>query len=245
MILRLALRRGDLVELLAGVFVPCRTDAQHFLDMYQFLIESHLKHCDTKILFVLLSKFDLLTWLEAFQPKLNEINRLLLLVLQGLESWSQPDSSLLQDQFRRQLVHIFMYNFPQHYSEVQQLVLDRISDQKLMPVVLLDLLNALLATSNCAGSLELNINEVDLYDRAQEFARRQKLFTLKAATDTMLLFARHFQKERLHHGLHGLYPKHKDYCNPLVFWFTCFGRVLLESAIVSYQELLADQSNNT
>ncbi|XP_064550516.1 ectopic P granules protein 5 homolog [Drosophila montana] len=238
-VLRLALQRGDLVELLAGVFVPCRTDAEHFLDMYQFLIDSHLKRCDTKILFVLLSKFDLLSWLEAYQPKLSEINRLLLLVLQGLESWSQPHSSLLQDQFRRQLVHIFMYDFPQHYGEVMQLVLDRISDQKLMPVVLLDLLNALLSPASSA--LTLDCTEVQLHEMAFDFARRQKLFTLKASTETMLLFARHFQKERLHHGLHGLYPKHKDYCQPLVMWFTCFGHVLMAAAICSYQELLADQ----
>ncbi|XP_034484557.1 ectopic P granules protein 5 homolog [Drosophila innubila] len=239
-VLRLALRRGDLMKLLAKVFVPCRTDVKHFLDMYQFLIDSHLKRCDTKILFVLLSKFDLLTWLESNQPKLSEINRLLSLVLQGLESWSQPDSSLLQDQFRRQLVHIFTYDFPQHYGEVMQLVLDRISDQKLMPVVLLDLLNALLSTANSA-SLTLNSSEVQLHEVAVDFSRRQKLFTLKAATDTLLLFARHFQKERLHHGLHGLYPKHKEYCQPLVMWFTCFGHVLIATAICSYQELLADQ----
>ncbi|XP_034112376.2 ectopic P granules protein 5 homolog [Drosophila albomicans] len=239
-VLKLALQRGDLVELLSGVFVPCRTDAQHFLEMYNFLIESHLKRCDTKILFVLLSKFDLLSWLEAYQPKLSEINRLLMLVLQGLESWSQPDSSLLQDQFRRQLVHIFTYDFPQHYGEVMQLVLDRISDQKLMPVVLLDLLNALLSSAN-SPTLALQSSETLLHELAVDFARRQKLFTLKAATDTLLLFARHFQKERLHHGLHGLYPKHKEYCQPLVMWFTCFAHVLLASAICSYQELLADQ----
>ncbi|EDW83213.2 uncharacterized protein Dwil_GK22441 [Drosophila willistoni] len=239
-VLRLALKRPDLVELLAGVFVPCRTDAEYFLPMYQFLIDSHLKRCDTKILFVLLSKFDLLSWMEAYQPKLSDINRLLLLVLQGLESWSQPDSSLLQDQFRRQLVHIFGYDFPQHYGEVLQLVLDRISDQKLMPLVLVDLLNALFERAN-GGMLTLDCTEARLHEISLDFARRQKLFTLKASTDTLLLLARHFQKERLHHGLHGLYPKHKEYCPALVMWFTCFGQVLLSAAICSYQELLADQ----
>lgn len=240
-ILRLALKRPDLLELLAGVFVPSRTDVDHFLSMYEFLIDSHLKHCDTQTLFVLFSKFDLLGWMEAYQPKLSEINRLLLLVLQGLEAWSQPDSSLLQDLFRRHLVHIFGYDFPQHYGEVMQLVLDRTSDQKLMPVVLLDLLNALFVRSNCA-ELSLQQSEVRVHELALDFARRQKLFTLKAATDTLLLLSRHFQKERLHHGLHGLYPKHKDYCQALVLWFTSFGHTLLASAICSYQELLADQS---
>lgn len=228
------------MELLAGVFVPCRTGPEHFLEMYELLIDAHLKRCDTKILFVLLSKFDLLSWLGTYQPKLSEINRLLLLVLEGLESWSQPHSSLLQDQFRRQLVHIFTYDFPQHYGEVMQLVLDRISDQRLMPMVLLDLLNALLSPASSA--LTLDSQEVQLQEVASDFARRQKLFTLKAATETLLLFARHFQKERLHHGLYGLYPKHKEYCKPLLMWFTCFGQLVLATAICSYQELLADQS---
>ncbi|XP_016985100.2 ectopic P granules protein 5 homolog [Drosophila rhopaloa] len=239
-VLRLALKRPDLLELLAGVFVPSSTDVEHFLPMYEFLIDSHLKRCDTQTLFVLFSKFDLLGWMEAYQPKLSEINRLLMLVLQGLEAWSQPHSSLLQDQFRRHLVHIFGYDFPQHYGEVMQLVLDRTSDQKLMPVVLLDLLNALFVRSNCP-EFSFEQSEVRVHELALDFARRQKLFTLKAATDTLLLLSRHFQKERLHHGLHGLYPKHKDYCQPLVLWFTCFGHTLLAMAICSYQELLADQ----
>ncbi|XP_034665712.1 ectopic P granules protein 5 homolog [Drosophila subobscura] len=239
-VLKLALKRPDLLELLAAVFVPSRTDVEHFLPMYEFLIDSHLKRCDTKTLFVLFSKFDLLSWLEAYQPKLSEINGLLLLVLQGLEAWSQPDSRLLQDQFRRHLVHIFCYDFPQHYGEVMQLVLDRISDQKLMPLVLVDLLNALFATCNCQ-ELAMDQYEPQVHELSLDFARRQKLFTLKAATDTLLLFSRHFQKERLHHGLHGLYPKHKDYCKALILWFTCFGHMLLASAICSYQELLADQ----
>lgn len=163
------------------------------------------------------------------------------MVLQGLESWSQPSSSLLQDQFRRHLVHIFDCDFPEHYGEVMQGVLDRISEQKLMPIVLLDLLNSLLIKFNCE-QLNLNVKQEKLEEISMDFARRQNLFNLKATTDTVFLFARHFQKERLSHGLHGLYPKHKDYCKPLSMWFSCFGHCLLVTAICTYQELLADQS---
>ncbi|XP_017477815.1 PREDICTED: ectopic P granules protein 5 homolog isoform X2 [Rhagoletis zephyria] len=239
-ILELALRRADLIKELAAAFVPYRTPPQSFLKMYKFLVESYLKRCDTKILFVLLSKFDLVTWLENFQPKLNDINELLKLVLQGLECWSQPDSSLLQDQFRRHLVHVFDHDFPQHYGEVLQMVLDRISEQKLMPIVLLDLLNSLLARFKCK-TLSINTKTEEVVEVAIDFARRQNLFNLKGATDTVLLFARHFQKERLHHGLHGLYPKHKDYCNPLAMWFSCMGHVVVVTAICTFQDLLADQ----
>ncbi|XP_011192881.2 ectopic P granules protein 5 homolog isoform X1 [Zeugodacus cucurbitae] len=239
-ILELALKRSDLIKQLAAAFVPYRTPPQNFLKMYQFLVESYLKRCDTKILFVLLSKFDLVTWLENFQPKLSDINQLLQLVLQGLECWSQPDSGLLQDQFRRHLIHVFDYDFPQHYGEVLQMVLDRISEQKLMPVVLLDLLNSLLVRLKCKTlSMDAKIDEV--VEISIDFARRQNLFNLKGATDTVLLFARHFQKERLHHGLHGLYPKHKDYCNPLAMWFSCMGHVVVATAICTFQDMLADQ----
>lgn len=163
------------------------------------------------------------------------------MVLQGLECWSQPDSCLLQDQFRRHLIHVFNYDFPQHYGEVLQVVLDRISEQKLMPVVLLDLLNSLLERFKCKTiSSDAKIDEV--VEISIDFARRQNLFNLKGATDTVLLFARHFQKERLHHGLHGLYPKHKDYCNPLAIWFSCMGHVVVVTAIYTFQDMLADQS---
>ncbi|XP_073818455.1 ectopic P-granules autophagy protein 5 isoform X2 [Musca autumnalis] len=239
-ILELALKRPNLLKSLAGVFVPCQTRPPYFLKMYKFLIDSHLKLCDTKILFVLFSKFDLILWLENFNPKLYDINQLLQLVLQGLESWSQPSSSLLQDQFRRHLVHIFDCDFPEHYGEVMQMVLDRISENKLMPIVLLDLLNSLLVKFNCE-QMQLETPQHRIQEISMDFARRQTLFNLKAATDTVMLFARHFQKERFNHGLHGLYPKHKDYCLPLAMWFSCMGHCVVVSAICTYQELLADQ----
>ncbi|XP_067619599.1 ectopic P granules protein 5 homolog isoform X2 [Eurosta solidaginis] len=239
-ILKLALKRADLIEQLAAAFVPYRTGPDNFLKMYKFLVESYLKCSDKKILFVLLSKFDLVTWLNSFQPKLNDIHKLLELVLQGLESWSQPDSSMLQDQFCRHLVHVFNYDFPQHYGEVLQMVLARISEQKLMPIVMIDLLNSLLARFNCKSmSLETKIDEIT--EISIEFARRQNLFNLKGATDTVLLLVRHFQKERLSHGLHGLYPKHKDYCQPLAAWFSIMGHVVVIAAICTFQDLLADQ----
>lgn len=55
-ILELALKRPNLLKPLSGVFVPCQTRPAYFLKMYKFLIDSHLKLCDTKTLFVLFSK---------------------------------------------------------------------------------------------------------------------------------------------------------------------------------------------
>uniref|UniRef100_A0A1A9W6G3 Ectopic P granules protein 5 homolog n=1 Tax=Glossina brevipalpis TaxID=37001 RepID=A0A1A9W6G3_9MUSC len=239
-ILDLCLKRTDLLKQLSAAFEPCRTAPDFFINMYKFLIDSHLRQCDTNTLFVLFSKFDLVSWFENYRPKLFDISHLLQLILKGLESWSQPGSNVLQDQFRRHLVHIFNYDFPEHYGEVMQLVLDHISEQKLLPEILLDLLNSLLFNCNCE-QLQLTCNSIKVQDISAQFARQQNLFNLKAATDTILLFARHFEKERLHHGLHGLYPKHQNYCSALAMWFSCFGHSVVVKAICTYQELLADQ----
>lgn len=239
-ILELALKRPDLIKIISNLFAPYRTGPKYFIPMYKFLIDSHLRRCDKKILFVLLSKFDFPGWLQTYQPKLYDINQLLKLVLFGLESWNQSDDEILQDQFRRHLLYIFDHEFPEHYGEVVQLVLDRVSEQKLMPVVLLDLLNSLLKQFDC-DQLTLDSSEEKIECVSAEFARRQNLFNLKGATDTVKLFATHFQKERLHNGLHGLYPKHKEYCKPLAMWFSCFGHVVVSSSIVEYPVLLADQ----
>ncbi|XP_055848760.1 ectopic P granules protein 5 homolog isoform X2 [Episyrphus balteatus] len=239
-ILELALKRPDLLKIISNLFVPYRTGPKYFIPMYKFLIDSHLKRCDKKILFVLLSKFDFPSWLESYHPKLSDINQLLKLVLFGLESWNQSDAEILQDQFRRHLLYIFDHEFPEHYGEVVQLVLDGISEQKLMPVVLLDLLNSLLKQFNC-DQLSLDSSDEKVKSISAEFSRRQNLFNLKGATDTVKLFATHFQKERLHNGLHGLYPKHKEYCKPLAMWFSCFSHVVVSTAIVGYPGLLADQ----
>ena len=55
-ILQLTFKRPDLLKVLSATFVPYRTAPESFLKMYKFIIDSHLKRCDTKILFVLLSK---------------------------------------------------------------------------------------------------------------------------------------------------------------------------------------------
>ncbi|XP_055908978.1 ectopic P granules protein 5 homolog isoform X2 [Eupeodes corollae] len=239
-ILELALQRPDLLKIISNLFEPYRTGPLHFIGMYKFLIDAYLKDCDKKVLFVLLSKFDLPSWLETFRPKLADINRLLKLVLSGLKSWNKSKAEILQDQFRRHLVLIFDHEFPEHYGEVIQLVLDGISEQELMPVVLLDLLNSLLQQCNC-DQLALDSSNETIKSVCAEFSRRQNLFSLKGATDTVKLFATHFEKERWHSGIDGLYPKHREYCKPLAMWFSCLSHVVVTTAIVGYPGLLADQ----
>lgn len=137
---------------------------------------------------------------------------------------------------RRHLVHIFQYDFPEHYGEVLQTVLAGCSDQRLLPTVLAELLHSIYQMANCPlqtdalhqvlpspaddrvcasdGQQQLK-QQQQLNECVTNFAATQQLFGFKAVQDTLGLLAQHYRNERLQHGLHGLYPKHRDLCGVL------------------------------
>lgn len=118
-LLKTALKRPDLLKPISDLFVPAATVPEVFLELYKFIVDSHLKNCDPKVLFVLLSKvsarasttpsieipfetlfcflqFDVSGWLTQQKPKLADINALALLIVQGLECWIKSESALIQ-----------------------------------------------------------------------------------------------------------------------------------------------------
>lgn len=174
-----------------------------------------------------------------FKPKLADINQLVQLIVQGLECWNKSEAALIQGVLRRHLIHIFVFEFPEHYGEVLSIVLRGCSENKLMPSILLELLNTIykLAQSPEIDAVPDNakIKEDILY-----FSANQKLFSYSELYDTIALFARHFQNERLQHGLNGLYPIHKDYCKWLSIMFETFGHALIVSAVHTNPGALSD-----
>lgn len=55
-LLKTAVNRSDLINMFSDLIVPSLTEPQYFLEMYKFIVDSYMRKCDTKILFVLLSK---------------------------------------------------------------------------------------------------------------------------------------------------------------------------------------------
>lgn len=55
-LLKTAINRSDLINMFSDLIVPSSTEPQYFLEMYKFIVDSYMRKCDTKILFVLLSK---------------------------------------------------------------------------------------------------------------------------------------------------------------------------------------------
>lgn len=139
---------------------------------------------------------------------------------------------------RRNLVHIFEYDFPEHYGEVLQIILAGCSDQRLMPTVLHDVLVSIYQMAQCAEPLLFDDEAI------VAFATAQQIFPFNVVVDTLSMFARHFQSERLQHGLHGLYPKHKDYCGTLAILLKSYGYSIVVTAVYAYPGLLAEKRIN-
>lgn len=242
-LLKLALKRPNLVNLIAELFTPSVSSPQFFLEMYKSLVDSYAKRCDPQLLFVLFSKFDIPRWLQLNKPKLIDISNLSQLVLRGLELWNLQNSELLQDLLRCHLVSLFLYQFPEHYGEILQSVLTGFSTQRLKPNVLLDLLNALYQRAGCA-KLDPDMSVGRMKDELRNFGSKQNILLYNDVHSTSLMLAHHFYNERLQYGLHGLYPKFSEYCDVICFLMGSIGHSAVASAIQAYPGIMADQLVN-
>jgi ectopic P granules protein 5 len=182
-LLKMALQRPNLVNLIADLFTPSVSTPPHFLEMYKCLVDSYAKRCEPQLLFVLFSKFDISTWLSTHKPKLIEVSNLIQLIVKGLELWNFKNSDLLQDLLRCHLASLFMYRFPEHYGEVFQSVLTGFSQQRLKSVILLDLINVLYQNAKC-GKMTTEMSIGRMKDEMRNFASKQ---TFLQVSSQMLL----------------------------------------------------------
>ena len=242
-LLKLALQRPNLVNLIAELFTPSVSASPYFLEMYSSLVDSYAKRCDPQLLFVLFSKFDIPRWLQLHKPKLIDISRLVQLVLRGLELWNLQNSDLLQDLLRCHLVSLFLHQFPEHYGEILQCVLNGFSQQRLKPNVLMDLLNAFYQRIGCS-KLDPEMSIGRMKDEFRNFASKQNLLMYNDVHSTSMMLAHHFYNERLQYGLHGIYPKFSEYCDVLCFLMGSIGHSAVASAIQAYPGIMADQLVN-
>lgn len=58
--------------------------------------------------------------------------------------------------------------------------------------------------------------------------------------ETASLMASHFTKERLQYGLYGLYPKYRNYVEPLTAFLSILGHALVVGALQKEKGSLSD-----
>ncbi|XP_019722467.1 ectopic P granules protein 5 homolog [Hippocampus comes] len=133
-VLKTILEQRRLCPLISPFFTPNAAPAK-LVFLYQDVVTSlHFDSAD--VIFMLLTKFDLSTWLNEAHPVFSERTRLLELVHGGLcVCGRDPDPELLTPfhLFTKHWTSLLCHHFPDHYSDCLRLLMTSSSNQLLSP----------------------------------------------------------------------------------------------------------------
>lgn len=238
-LLNTIIERPNLGGLLGPHFTPVAGGASTFLQMYQTVVDLSTGS-NADLCFVLLSKFDVGSWLNYRRPRLSERSMFIDLVCKALCNIGlnpDDDKLILHELFRNHLRLVLLHEFPEHYGEVLSAVLRGSEGQNLSLDVWRDLLGALSGRSKTAAP----IHPTKVREEIRRYATEQRLLSRQEIHDTAVLLSKHFMKERLQYGLYGLYPKYRVYNEPLVMFLGMIGHALVVLTLQFDRGSLADQ----
>ncbi|XP_076238292.1 ectopic P-granules autophagy protein 5 [Calliopsis andreniformis] len=233
------MQRPNLGGLLGPYFTPVAGGASTFLQMYQTVVDlstgSSIDLC-----FVLLSKFDIGSWLNYRRPKLSERSKFIDLVSKALCNIGlnpEEEKLVLHELFRNHLRLVLLHDFPEHYGEVLSAILKCSESQNLSLDVWRDLLGTLSGKPKNTFLIQFSKIREDI----RHYATEQRLLSLQEIYDTAVLLSRHFMQERLQYGLYGLYPKYRVYNEPLTIFLGMIGHTLVVLTLQTDRGSLGDQ----
>ncbi|MBN3301121.1 EPG5 protein, partial [Amia calva] len=132
--LKTILENRRLCNLLSPFFTPNACPAE-LLSLYEEVVNA--LHTDSgDVVFMLLTKFDLLQWLSSSQPPFSERSRLMTLVHQALAACGlEPEQEVLMpfNLFCKHWTQLLCYQFPDHYSDFLRLLMQSSAEQLLSP----------------------------------------------------------------------------------------------------------------
>ncbi|XP_065180376.1 ectopic P granules protein 5 homolog [Sycon ciliatum] len=135
----------SLIPILSSLFYPNRSPVS-FGPLYTAIANSLAAQCSSDV-FSLLSKFDVHAWLAERRPMMSDRSRLITSVgvaLQACGLEAVDELAVLGDLLRRHLQHLFLYRFPEHYSDVLHVLLNGSASGKMS-------LNAWYMVLGCVG----------------------------------------------------------------------------------------------
>ncbi|XP_076173051.1 ectopic P-granules autophagy protein 5 isoform X2 [Ptiloglossa arizonensis] len=233
------IQRPDLGSLLGPYFTPVTGGASKFLQMYQTIVKLSTGQ-NHDLCFVLLSKFDIGSWLNYRRPRLSERSMFIDLVSKALCNIGfnpEEEKLVLHELFRNHLRLILLHEFPEHYGEVLSAILKSSESQNLS----LDVWRDLLGTLSGKPKNVFSIQSSKIRDDIRHYATEQRLLSRQEMYDTAILLCQHFMQERLQYGLYGLYPKYRVYNEPLTIFLGMIGHALVVLTLQFDRGSLGDQ----
>ncbi|ENN72840.1 hypothetical protein YQE_10520, partial [Dendroctonus ponderosae] len=238
-LLQLILKEPSLGEYLAPYFLPKNCDSANILLMYSTIIHQMSKKYD--VVFALISKFDVESWLNQKTPNLSQRTQFIGNIIQALSilGYDPPvDTLTLHGLYRKHLVTVFEFEFPEHYGEI---IIELLKSSNGTPEnnliaesVWIDILNSLAKPSRISPKAPLR-------EQLRQYSQYQKVLSHQELLETCSLFSRHFTEERLSYGLYGLFPKCRKYVDIFALMLGMAGHGLIVSMLNTHQGLLGDK----
>lgn len=225
---------GQVGGLLAPHFTPSVTSTATFLSLYASL------GCHASVspdhTFMLLSKFDIENWLSSTQPSVKECGRLMESVgaaLCALLPQPQPSLLLVLELYRVHLKSLLNHKFPQHYSEVLNILLQvSASTQEdcggVSAGLWYDLINSLGVGVAC---FRPGMEQQAVVQAIRGYVQHQTRLSQPMVEDTLKTLSGYFVKQRLEFGLYGLYPKYRLHIQPMSVYLSLLSHAYIVTTL--------------
>ncbi|KAI5613067.1 ectopic P granules protein 5-like isoform X2, partial [Silurus asotus] len=209
--LKTILQNRRLCNLLSPYFTPNASPSELVVQYKEVVAALHADSGD--VIFMLLTKFDLVQWLSASQPAFTDRNRLIELIHLALTACGlQPEPEVLMpfNLFCKHWTQLLVYQFPDHYSDFLRLFTQSSSEQLLSA----DCWRASLKVLGCT------VNQKDKVSKASSTG--SVCLSSQQVNETIEWLSNYFLKLRLSKGdirSFGLLSKWRPYIEEVrMFW---------------------------
>lgn len=173
------------IQQLAPFLQPSYCSGQCFVRMYQ-LIGGQLSRVAPQTAFVLLSKFDVHSWLKSIDvgdEQRAEFRRCLYQSLHSYGPFPNDESLVTFDLYRKHLQEVIFYQFPQHFDQVLSFLLAGCHQRTLAPSLWNNVLQtfgfytrSLSSNKSVIASSVLDFDLVTFDQDLREYTQKQQVF---------------------------------------------------------------------